>query len=78
MPTVPQSVPARSEWNLLELERLVEKHVAPNDPEADELECYLLYLRDHAAVDGTLPDHFDQLVWEVFGELAELDRAAAR
>src|SRR5712692_54046 len=31
---------------------------------------YLLLLRDQAAVDGALPDAFDALLREVFGELA--------
>jgi hypothetical protein len=30
---------------------------------------YLFYLREHAAVDGSLPRSFDGLVNEVFGSL---------
>jgi hypothetical protein len=35
----------------------------------EEQEFLLLYLRDFAGPDGTLPDDFDDLVRESFGDL---------
>ena len=63
-------------WNLWELERLVRTR-AGRDPLRDEEWGYLLvYLRDFASSDGVLPEDFDALVRESFGEL--LEAAAAR
>lgn len=57
-------------WNLWELERLVRSH-AGADPVRDEERAYLLlYLRDFAGADGTLPADFDELVRESFGVTA--------
>lgn len=59
------------EWNLWELERLARER-AGADIERDEERSYLLmYLRDFASPEGTLPVDFDLLVRESFGELIE-------
>lgn len=56
--------------NLVALERLVEEAAAAHSADrVEEWRYYLLYLRDHAAIDGSLPESFDFLVWDVFGEL---------
>jgi hypothetical protein len=58
-------------WNLWELERLARER-AGADVERDEERSYLLmYLRDFASPEGTLPVDFDLLVRESFGELIE-------
>jgi hypothetical protein len=58
-------------WNLWELERLARER-AGADVERDEERSYLLmYLRDFASPEGTLPIDFDLLVRESFGELIE-------
>lgn len=63
-------------WNLWELERLVRSR-AGDDPLRDEEWSYLLvYLRDFATPEGVLPEEFDALVRESFGDL--LEAAAAR
>src|SRR6266545_4733779 len=57
------------EWNLWELERLVRAHTG-DDVAVDEERSYLLvYLREFATPEGTLPVDFDGLVRESFGEL---------
>jgi hypothetical protein len=64
-------VQAPREWNLWELERLARER-AGADVERDEERSYLLmYLRDFASPEGTLPLDFDLLVRESFGELIE-------
>jgi hypothetical protein len=65
--TVPAEGPRR--WNLWELERL-SRVVAGDDVARDEERSYLLvYLRDFASPDGLLPEDFDPLVRESFGDL---------
>ena len=60
---------APREWNLWELERLVREH-AGEDVAGDEERSYLLvYLREYATPEGTLPVDFDALVRESFGTL---------
>ena len=57
------------EWNLWELERLSRER-GGEDPARDVEWGYLVvYLRDFARPDGTLPTDFDGLVRESFGEL---------
>jgi outer membrane biosynthesis protein TonB len=57
------------EWNLWELERLSRER-GGEDPARDVEWGYLVvYLRDFARPDGTLPTEFDGLVRESFGEL---------
>jgi len=66
--TLPLPVQAQ-EWNLWELERLTRER-GGEDPARDVEWGYLVvYLRDYARPDGTLPTEFDGLVRESFGEL---------
>jgi hypothetical protein len=65
---------APREWNIWELERLV-RESAGEDIARDEERAYLLvYMREFATAEGTLPSDFDALVRESFGDLL----AAAR
>jgi hypothetical protein len=62
------------EWNLWELERLVRAH-SGDDVLLDEERSFLLvYLRDFATPEGTLPVDFDGLVRESFGEFIAASR----
>ncbi|MGE5689241.1 MAG: hypothetical protein ACM33B_01665, partial [Pseudomonadota bacterium] len=59
------------EWNLWELERRA-RDLAGADPARDEEWGYLLmYLREFANPEGTLPRDFDGLVRESFGDLLQ-------
>jgi hypothetical protein len=63
------------EWNLWDLERIARER-PPEDPLRAEEQAYLLvYLREFARPDGTLPLDFDRLVRESFGDLLEPARA---
>ena len=65
--TLPLPVQPR-EWNLWELERLTRDR-AGDDPTRDVEWGYLIvYLREFARPDGTLPTEFDDLVREAFGD----------
>jgi len=64
---IPRNEPR--EWNLWELERLA-RNEAGGDVARDEERSYLLmYLREFAGADGTLPADFDGLVRDAFGDL---------
>jgi hypothetical protein len=57
------------EWNLWDLER-ASKQVSGRDPLRDEERNYLLmYLREFASPEGTLPLDFDPLVRDSFGDV---------
>lgn len=57
------------EWNLWELERVARDN-ATDDVARNEERAYLLvYLREFAGPDGTLPADFDGLVRDAFGDL---------
>jgi outer membrane biosynthesis protein TonB len=57
------------EWNLWDLERAA-RETAGEDAERDEERSFLLmYLRDFAGPDGSLPTSFDALVRDSFGDL---------
>jgi hypothetical protein len=63
--------PLRGGWTLDALEDLVREH-GPVDPaQYEEWMTYLFFLREHAALDGTLPPALNGLVNEVFGTLVE-------
>jgi len=65
---IPRNAEPR-EWNLWELERLA-RNEAGGDVARDEERSYLLmYLREFAGADGTLPADFDGLVRDAFGDL---------
>jgi hypothetical protein len=60
---------APREWNLWDLERLA-RQAAGADTVVDEERSFLLmYLREFAGPDGSLPADFDGLVRDSFGEL---------
>jgi hypothetical protein len=58
-------------WNLETLERLTLANAEAFPERADEWRYTLLYLRNEARVDGTLPRSFDPVVVETFGELLD-------
>ena len=57
------------EWNLWELERLTRERAGEDDAREVEWAYLIVYLRDFARPDGTLPTEFDDLVRESFGDL---------
>jgi hypothetical protein len=57
------------EWNLWELERVARNHTTDDVPANEERAYLLLYLREFAGSDGTLPADFDGLVRDAFGDL---------
>ena len=63
------------EWNLWELERLARDHVDDDVAKNEERAYLLMYLREFAGPDGTLPADFDGLVRDAFSDLV---RAPAR
>ena len=57
------------EWNLWELERLTRNRAGEDQARDVEWSYLVVYLRDFARPDGTLPAEFDDLVRESFGEI---------
>jgi hypothetical protein len=57
------------EWNLWELERATRDHATDDVARNEERAYLLMYLRDFAGSDGTLPADFDGLVRDAFGDL---------
>jgi hypothetical protein len=57
------------EWNLWELERLARDHVTDDVAKNEERAYLLMYLREFAGPDGTLPADFDGLVRDALGDL---------
>jgi hypothetical protein len=57
------------EWNLWELERLARNEVGGDVARDEERSYLLMYLREFAGADGTLPADFDGLVRDAFGDL---------
>ena len=64
---------APREWNIWELQHLVRDR--PDDDRHEEWAALIASLRDFARVDGTLPNEFDELVRDSFGELLAEDVA---
>ena len=56
-------------WNVVALERLVDKRGSEFPDRVEEWQAYLFFLREHASMEGTLPPSFDALVDEAFHEL---------
>ena len=52
-------------WNVWELDRAVRE----SGGVTEEREFLLMYLRDYAGPDGSLPIDFDELVRESFGDV---------
>ena len=61
--------PQEQEWNLWELERLTRERSGDDRDRDAEWGYLVVYLREFARPDGTLPTEFDALVRESFGEL---------
>ena len=57
------------EWNLWELERAARDHGGDDVARNEERSYLLIYLREFAGPDGTLPADFDALVRESFGDV---------
>ena len=57
------------EWNLWELERASRDHASDDVVRNEERAYLLMYLREFAGPDGTLPVDFDGLVRDAFGDL---------
>jgi cellulose synthase/poly-beta-1,6-N-acetylglucosamine synthase-like glycosyltransferase len=82
VPTVPlrpaaihPSVP--EQLRIEQLEDLVRLHSADAVERGEERRFTLLYLRGYAGLDGRLPNSFDMLVDDVFGDLLEPARRAS-
>lgn len=76
-PPEPSPTPAeQGGWNLERIDRLIEERAAEDPERAEEWRWYVLYLRDFAAADGTLPPSFDGFVLDVFGDLVGAAREA--
>ncbi len=57
------------EWNLWELERVARENTSDDVATNEERAYLLMYLREFAGPDGTLPADFDALVRDAFGDL---------
>jgi hypothetical protein len=57
------------EWNLWDLERVAREHTSDDVAKNEERAYLLIYLREFAGPDGTLPADFDGLVRDAFGDL---------
>jgi outer membrane biosynthesis protein TonB len=72
VPNVVELRPAEPrEWNVWELERRARDRAGVDATRDEEWRYLLLYLREFASPEGTLPRDFDPLVRESFGELIE-------
>jgi hypothetical protein len=60
---------APRQWNLWELERATREHATDDVARNEERAYLLMYLREFAGPDGTLPADFDGLVRDAFGDL---------
>lgn len=65
----PAAAYARQRWNVWELERLTRARAGADPVRDEELGFLLVYLRDFAQADGSLPEEFDDLVRESFGDV---------
>ena len=60
------------EWNLWELERAARDQASDDVAKNEERAYLLMYLREFADSDGTLPADFDGLVRDAFGDVLSL------
>jgi hypothetical protein len=69
------SLPQRSyqarQWNIWDLESLARAGAQEHPERRDEWAFLFVHLRQFASADGVLPNDFDSLVRESFGELLE-------
>jgi HAMP domain-containing protein len=72
-PPAPVVAPAAPEpasaFDLERLERLVAENEARFPERAEEWRSYLFYLRDYVGADGRVPQRFEALVTDIFGDL---------
>lgn len=64
-----EAAAAAHEWNLWELERVARDHTTGDVAKNEERAYLLIYLREFAGPDGTLPADFDGLVRDAFGDV---------
>jgi capsular polysaccharide biosynthesis protein len=65
------------QWNLNELQRLVEQRGEAYPERHDEWQSYLFFLRSYAEPDGAVPASFDWLIEEQFGMLMRNEPGAS-
>jgi hypothetical protein len=63
-------------WDIWALEALVEDTPGQDPAREEERRQTLYYLRQHASVDGHIPPEFEDLIYELFGELMPDDKGA--
>jgi hypothetical protein len=56
-------------WNINELQHAVDSQTEAAPDMQEQWRTYLFFLREHAAIDGSLPSQFDGLIDDVFGDL---------
>ncbi len=62
------------EWNLWDLERRARERAGEDHARDEEWAALFVNLREYASPDGMLPQEFDELVRESFGELLATER----
>jgi hypothetical protein len=65
----PPALTAGGGWNVNELQHAVDAQRDASPEALEQWRTYLFFLRDHAAIDGSLPPQFDGLVEDVFADL---------
>jgi hypothetical protein len=70
-PSTPPAAPPAGDggWNLWALERAAREQAGRNPVRDEERSFLLMYLREFADAEGNLPDEFDGLVRDSFGDL---------
>jgi len=63
-------------WDIWALDDLVEETPGQDPAREEERRQTLYYLRQHASVDGRIPPGFEDLIYELFGELMPDDEGA--
>lgn len=63
-------------WDIWKLSALVEDTPGQDPAREEERHQILFHLREHASVDGRIPPGFENLIYEVFGELMPGDEGA--
>ncbi len=63
-------------WDIWALDELVEETSGQDPAREEERRQTLYYLRQHTSVDGRIPPGFEDLIYELFGELMPDDEGA--
>lgn len=63
-------------WDIWALDELVEETPGQDPAREEERRQTLYYLRQHTSVDGRIPPGFEDLIYELFGELMPDDEGA--